>query len=356
MNDTAALMLRLSDVGPGYTIGDDTGCGIGTENAPGDLAQAVIAHLPESCGIQFENYRLSPYIESGVLSFRTIEGVQSFFALRQDLVKYTTGLERLATDVPQAGLGDEARLITTRHAFAGGSGTDRPGAIVIWRRGLAIGTVLVAGPRADRGVRLAQRLALRQDARIRTPTPIAARDNDDLEVPLADARVGVPVRWLGRRLSGGRGLPALDLAHTFGPERPEEGIPGFRARLEYDPRRPRRAGIGLDLFRPRDWRRFHRASSSRALWKSPCTRTRRSRTAGGRAVVYAGYARLPRSGACPARRRDTFAALVFLRRVVVAIEMPYCDRCADGVVGRQVPYNSARGMTAVVRKLRPWRP
>jgi hypothetical protein len=157
-------------------------------------------------------------------------------------------------------------------------------------------------------------------------------------------------------LSGRRGLLALDLAYTFGPERSQEGVPGFRARLEYDPRQPRRQGIGIDLFRPRQWRRFHRESSSRALWKSPCTRTRRVTIRGGRAVVYAGYARLPRSGGCPAGRRDTFAALAFFPRVVVAIEMPYCDRCADGVVGRQVPYNSARGMSAVVRKLRPWRP
>src|SRR4029453_817285 len=49
MRDTAAFPLRLSDLGPGYTIGDDSGCGIGTENAPENLRQAVITHLPENC-------------------------------------------------------------------------------------------------------------------------------------------------------------------------------------------------------------------------------------------------------------------------------------------------------------------
>lgn len=68
MRDTAALMLRLTDLGTGYTIGDDTGCGIGTENAPDNLAQAVIAHLPESCSIEFQRFLLSPYVESTALT------------------------------------------------------------------------------------------------------------------------------------------------------------------------------------------------------------------------------------------------------------------------------------------------
>jgi hypothetical protein len=199
---------------------------------------------------------------------------------------------------------------------------------------------------------MALKLAARQDERIRAPTPIQPRDNDDLEVPLADPRLGVPVQWLGRRFAPGRGLPPLRLAFTSGPERSEDGLPGTRAQLEYDPSRPRTQGIVLDVWRPSQWRRVSRALSGRQLWTSPCTRTRRVSLAGGHAVIYAGYARLPGSGNCPARPRDSFAALAYFRRAVVAVNMPYCDRCADGDTGRRAPYNSVKGMSAAVRGLR----
>ena len=65
--------------------------------------------------------------------------------------------------------------------------------------------------------------------------------------------------------------------------------------------------------------------------------------------MYEGYARLLRRVRCPARPRDSFAALAFLRRVVVAVNMPYCTRCAEGETGRNAPFNSVKGMTAVVR-------
>jgi hypothetical protein len=352
MRDTAALMLRLTDLGPGFTIGDDTGCGIGDENAPDNLAQAIIAHRPESCSIEFEHFHLSPYVESSALTFHTLDGPAKLFALRGELLKYMTGIERV-TEYPQGGLGEDARLLLTRDAFIpGSSGSGRSGAVVVWRRGMTLGIVLVAGPRQGRSKLMALRLASRQDERIRAPTPIGPRDNDDLEVPLADPRVGVPVRWLGRHFAPGRGLPPLRLAYTFGPERPQESLPGTRARLEYEPKRRRTQGVDLDVWRPAQWRRFSRALSGRQFWKTPCARARRVRLAAGHATVYAGYARLPRSGSCPARSRDSFAALAFFRRVVVAVDMPYCDRCAEGVTGRSAPYNSVKGMTAVVRGLR----
>jgi hypothetical protein len=351
MRDTAALMLRLTDLGPGYTIGDDTGCGIGTEGLPENLAQAVITHLPESCSIEFEHFRVSPYVESSASTFHTPDGPATFFALRGEFLK-ASGIER-ATEHPQAGIGDEARLFLTEDAFIPGtSGSGRSGAVVLWRRGMTLATVLVAGPRQDRARRMALKLAARQDERIRAPAPIGPRDNDDLEVPLADPRLGVPVQWLGRRFAPGRDLPPLRLAYTSGPERPEDGLPGTRAQLEYDPRRLRTQGIVLDVWRPSQWRRVSRALSGRQLWRSPCTRTRRVSIADGHAVTYAGYARLPRSGNCPPRPRDSFAALAYFRRVVVAVNMPYCDRCADGDTGRSAPYNSVKGMSAAVRGLR----
>jgi hypothetical protein len=350
MRDTAALLLRLSDVGRGYTIGNDSGCGGGVENAPASLAQAIIAHMPENCSIEFEHRGLSPYVASIAMAFRTQEGVAAMFALRREAFSYETGMQRLV-EQPHHGVGEEARLFRLADAFIPG-GRDRPGVAIVWRRGLVLGIVLVAGPRERRALRMAHRLAVRQDARIRAPTPIRPRENDDLEVPLADPRVGVPVPWLGRTFAPGHGLPALRLAYTFGPDHPQDGLPSPRARLEYEAARPRTAGVDLDLWRPADWRRVSRALSGRQLWRSPCARARRVGLRGGHATIYSGYARERRSGGCPAGPRDAFAALAFFRRVVVAVNMPYPAGRPDGVTGRSAPYNSVEGMTAAVRGLR----
>jgi hypothetical protein len=357
MRDTAALLLRLTDLGPGYTIGDDSGCGIGTENAPENLAQAVITHLPENCSIEFEHRRPSPYVESSAMTFHTPDGPATFFALRSEWLKYWSGIEKAAVDRPQSGIGDEARLLLIPNDYIpGGSKRKRKGAVVFWRRGMTLGSLHVAGPRKDRATRMAVRLAARQDERIRMPTPLGPRDNDDVEVPLSDPRIDVPVQWLGRHFAPGRGLPRLRLAYTYGPERPdpEQNYPNPRARLEYEGGRGFLV-LDLDAWRPADWHRVSRSLSARQLWKTPCARGKRISLARGHAIVYAGYARLPRSGRCPTGSRNSFAALVFFRRVVVAVNMPYCDRCAEGVTGRRAPYNSMKGMTAVVRALRQHR-
>jgi hypothetical protein len=349
---TAALMLRLVDVPRGFTLGDDTGCGGGVENAPPALAQAIIVHLPWMCSIQFEHWRWDPYIESFAFGFRTLEGASALFALRQELFRYwAAGIERII-ERPEAGVGEEARLFLVPDAYVPGSNKGRDGVVVFWRRGTTLAAVLVAGRSQRRALRLGRRLARRQDARMLKPTPIRPHENDDIEVPLRDPRVGVPVQWVGRRLAPGRGLPPLPLAYTDGPERPEEGLPGVRARLQYEPSRPRTTGIDLELWRPADWRRLDRSLPAGQLWESPCTRARRVPLRAGHAIVYSGYARPPRTGGCPSRRRNSFAALAFFRRVVVAVNMSYCDRCAEGITGRGAPYNSVRGMTTVVRRLR----
>jgi hypothetical protein len=346
-------MLRLSDLPPGYTIGDDTGCGTGVENAPANLAQAIITHFPESCGIQFEHWYGSPNVDSSALLFRTPDGVAALFALRRELFAYGSGIQRLS-EHPQAGIGEDARLFLTRDAFSPTG--PRPGAAVFWRRGLALGIVLVAGPRQDRAARMAQRLAARQDMRMRNPAPIPAGENDDREVPIADPRVGVPVHWLGVRFAPGRGLPKLRLAYTFGPSGREEGLPGTRARMEYEATRRRTYGVDLDIWRPREWRRFKRSLPGRQVWGTPCARARPVRLRSGHAVVYSGYAKLPRSGRCPSRHHDAFVAHAYFGHVVVAVNMPTRIDCAEGETGPSAPYNSVKGMTAVVRGLRLHRP
>ncbi len=104
------------------------------ENAPDNLAQAIIAHLPESCSIEFEHFRPSLYVESTALTFHTLGGSAALFALRRELLKYMTGIERL-TEHPQGGIGEEARLFLAGDAFIPGrSSSGWSGAVVVWRR------------------------------------------------------------------------------------------------------------------------------------------------------------------------------------------------------------------------------
>jgi hypothetical protein len=123
--------------------------------------------------------------------------------------------------------------------------------------------------------------------------------------------------------------------------------------MEYEAPRPRTYGVDLDLWRPRQWRTFSDADLGRRVLGSRCARTaKKLQMRGGRAVIYAGYARTPRQGRCPSRRPDAFIAQAHFWRVVVVVNMPNCINCGQGVTGRTDPYNSVRGMSAVVRGLR----
>jgi hypothetical protein len=70
------------------------------------------------------------------------------------------------------------------------------------------------------------------------------------------------------------------------------------------------------------------------------------RLEGGRATIFGGHG----AGGCPESEPDHWLAHVYLDGVVVTVNMPYCHTCG----GRPAsdPYNSRRGMEAVVRALR----
>jgi hypothetical protein len=65
--DAAALMVRLSDLPPGYLV-DDPGCGLDLENAPPRLALIIRTHLPDRCVIDFFHRRGVPTILSAALA------------------------------------------------------------------------------------------------------------------------------------------------------------------------------------------------------------------------------------------------------------------------------------------------
>jgi hypothetical protein len=160
-----ALVLGRADLPKGYKLGDDTVCGsLGVEGYPPRMTQIILAHRPRACFIQLENLRNGRYIESDAILFAGPQGALEMYADRRELLEHEMGITKASVRM-QRGIGEEARLYVTSDALA--LGVTRPGAVVFWRRGAAVGALLVAGPSRRTCTRVARRLARKQDARMR---------------------------------------------------------------------------------------------------------------------------------------------------------------------------------------------
>jgi hypothetical protein len=366
-------VLRLTDVGRGYAVGDDSGCGgLGTENAPPSVAHVAVTYFPVySCTGEFDRMwrarkrtpaRGALFVSSTAFVFGSDEGVREGFAAGRDLVAYTVGLQSkdFAPRAQPPVLGDEAAVFFAADAFAPVRGRGSfPGLAIMWRQGRVLGILYVVGLGEAKAKQVATSLAGVQSARIAKPAPVPAGANDDREVELDDPGLPVQVYWLGRRFAPGHGLPKAALYDTERIRQPEEGLE-MAASVEYA---GSGGGVKLDLWKPRRWAHFRASKISRGFWDSPCARKRTILLRRGYAEIFAGYpAReqdVPKpvaspgatASACPKRRRKGFVAHVYLPHLVVAVDMPNCFRgCWEAG-----SYSSFKGLTAVVRGLHPRR-
>jgi hypothetical protein len=350
------LALRLHDLGPGYTLTSNSGCGsaIAGESATPALTSIYLDHPHTGCSTELMQRWAPPgspqrpeLVVSAAFAFADAAGPALELAHPRDVVAYVTGTttDSLTSFEPAPGLGDEALSSTTDDAPVSGLiGRPRPGAVVLWRSGSTLALLLVGGLPDPAAEQEALRLAAIQQQRIATPTPLRPGENDDLEVSLDNPRLGIGVRWLGRRFDPPGPLPRLALTQAEGPIRPGEG-PGGRVSLDYGTR-PFASDVNLALWRPRAWRRSARSRFGRLVWDERCVRADRSTVPGGRAVIYASYERPPTS--CATARPDRFLAHVFFDDMVVSVNAVGCWRCREG----GGPYDSMAGMRAIVRALR----
>jgi hypothetical protein len=330
LSDPEEAMLRPADLPAGYVQGDDYGCGPfgSSEGASPRVDDFVRETRPRGCVGEFRSaWRDRGLVRSALFSFDSEEDASSGWSLRRELFLRFGGVsisEELASDGP----GDEAVR------FEGAPG----GAGVAWRDGRVLAVVYAEGLGREAGRRLAAELARKQERRIHSPEPVADTD-PGREVGLDDPSITVPVYWLGREFAPGD-LPRLELyegVHLVG----EDG-PGNELKIDYQ---GEGVGLHLDLWRPAAWERFKMTRLGRMVWDSDCARRSDVQVDGGRAVIYGGY-----SADCPQSEPDHWLAHVYLDGVVVTVNMAYCYACA----GRSAddPYNSRRGMEAVVRGLR----
>ena len=346
----ARLTLRLPDVGPGYLMGDDPGCGvIAGEGATWELTRIYLDHPHLGCDTELMEMWApigSPprpgAITSAAYLFRDTTGPALELQQARDVVAYVAGVTRDSlTPLAAPAIGDEAVAFHTDDALVLGR-AHRPGAIVLWRSGRVLALVLAADLRAD-VTTAATQLAAVQQQRIASPTPLPPEENDDAEVPLDDPGLNLDVHWIGPALKP-RGLPRLLLRESA-----VAGDNGAAATLRYGTR-PYVSDVQLDLWRRADWRRLVRTRYGRLVWHERCAKATTVPVTVGTAVIYAGYEQPQKH--CGDTPPDRFLAHIVYEDVVVAVNAVQCFRCRDAAG----PYDSHAGMRAVVRALRPRTP
>ena len=355
---TEALTLRLSDLGPGYLVGDDSGCGLSFagEGAPRVLAGLGRRYRHRGCVIQFERLWAPPgeppapaLVESAAIEFRSEAGAVAGLEVARAAIAYTTGVPRdsLERRPVTVTLGDSIAVFNTDDALVEGRG-GRPGVAVVWRTGRVLSLVFGGGLAGTAGEERALALAQLQQGRIEAPTPLST-ENDDRTVPLDNPGLGVPVYWLGPRLRPAGRLPTLVLEDSFGPLGRHNG-PGWRAEIDYRAG-DRRGGVKLGLWRPRAFARFSRTRLGRLVRTQRCARATRRDLPTGRAVIYAGHANPPKR--CGRRPPNLYLAHVFLDDVVLTINVPVCFLCVELVRGLPDAYNTLPGLMTVIEALEP---
>jgi len=343
--DPAPLLLRLADIGPGYRFNYTA--------TPGRCRRVQLSgelgrEFPHrGCELFFERMWTPPgvrpgprYADSLVFTFDDPEGPQAALARpRRTMSRVFRGLPPDAFELADVAptIGDDTVLLRARVIF--GVFEALSSTVVVWRSGRVLG-VVAAYRRTDGTTGTdpsARRLARLQQGRIASPTPLRSSDNDDTEVALDNPRLGIPIWWLGRRLAGKDGRPAISL------QRNDYIIPGRgtpRVTLTYGT--PSGATwVELSLWKPNALRRQMRLERS-------CRRRYESGLDGIRAGIVGAYE--PPQARCPRRPPDRYDGFAFLPGVAVSIEAGTCPNCRPKARGS---FNSIAAVRTLLRALRP---
>lgn len=353
-------VLRLPDLPPGYRFGNDSPCRpleplparISTNRLERRYSKWIVKYRAIVCNEEFEQvFKVPgrgpepPQVEAAIISTPSEEASASGFELLTALV---TRSEEDAGTVPIPPSGIPARLTRSEDAVDE-SRTDLPGSFLYWRHGKLIAMVGAAGLDPGRNDQAALHFAQIQQQRMEAPTPYTEAERDDAEVWLDDPGLKPSVYWAGSSFVPGRGLPAADLLNAFPTGRGvapwyrfRRGPPGAKLRLLYD-------GFDLDAWVRQGWKRSQRSVFRRLdrRGRGRCARTTEVELERGHAIVHAGYGRR-RPGACPRRPPDRHWAIAHIGDVVIGVNLGICPLCFDPGEG---PYNSLRGMKAIVRAL-----
>jgi hypothetical protein len=339
-------VLRLHDLPPGYRIGDDSGCGpLGIEGASPEMASFVEANWPEGCVFQYERlFRAIPQIASpplvtGIaLELADEDGAKAGTRVAPDILAFLTGATEFTEVAKPAELGEEAWLFHTHDALVEGR-AHRPGVAMFWRDGSHLAAVYLAGRPPASAERMVMRFAYVEQTRVEHPSPYLESERDDVEVPLDNPGLGLPVFWVGRDFKPGHGLPAAQLEYAYASKH-GVGMVGQKVRLEY-------SRFSLGSYARAGWKRYLDSKIGRLVRTWRCTDSRAVDLPRGHAVIFSGYAR--EFASCPRRPPTVHFADVHLGRLVLTINAPICTGC----LGESGAYSSTRGLETIARGLKP---
>lgn len=355
------LLLRLHDLAPGYLLIDGSPefpvGGIKCDRIePAEpkpkLARFIDRYAPAGCMALYSRlFRVPgggprpPVVGTGAMRLPNPEAAEEGLSVARLLLSHALSDELPEEVAPVATVGDAARLFHWQDSLFGED--DETSSFLVWRTGATLATVFVPGKKAAASDRIATELAQIQQRHVEAPTPYRPAEYDDSEVALEDPALEVPVYWLEREFSPGHGLPPLRLMDTNSTTR--RAIASPRASLFYadHPFRSRYESLYVNLYSPRQWRQLRERGhalpgSLRCGFTSHELRLPR-----GHAVAFHGFEGF--LGRCPSDERPAWSLRIRYGHVIVTVKTgTICAICAEAGTG---PYNSFKGMAAIVRGL-----
>lgn len=354
-------LLRLGDLGPGHFFlvipeeGSDRRipkilCG---QVEPADQQRKLKAFLdrsPALIGCFATHVRPFPFGDSpayhvvgtGALDTGSSTVAMAGLVVAPQLLSHLFN-DELPQEVPAPEtVGDETRLfhIPDYPIF----GDEHPQAsLLAWRSGDVLAAIFVQGGDEASNDREAVELARVQQQRIENPTPYTGAERFDREAGLEDPAIKLPIHWLGRTLRPGGRLPPTRLEGGGAVGTIVDGLPGQKLGVYYD-------HLRLSTWTAAGWDRFSRTRQGRQMIGWHCTKSTVVPLAEGSATLYASYAKDFEK--CPKTAPTRHFAIADLGGTVTAVNFLACRYCNG--IDYDSPYNSAAGMKALVKALRPW--
>lgn len=349
------LVLRLPDLPHGYFPYGPEGSDFEficeplhpSEPQPA-LAKFIRRYSPRGCmGIYFRLYRVPGLVShteavgTATLDAGSTQAAEAGLAVAPEVLNYFTEGEIAGEIAPTAAVGDATRLFhwLRMPSFFYAHRT-LAGSFLVWRSGVVLGVVLASAGSSETSDRIAEELALRQQAHIEDPTPYTRAERDTSELGLDDPALKLPVYWLGRSFRPGHGLPVARLESGGRARYYGGGLAAMKVKLQYS------KGLSLSSWTKRGWRRFLAAPDGREIFGERCLASTDVAIAGGRATIYTGHVDGFRP--CVAGSPRRFFAVVHVGGIVVGVHISICRDCPKPTRGS---YNSLAGMKAAVRSL-----
>jgi hypothetical protein len=354
--------LRLTDLPAGFVLGGEAFCGEPRdpkedediyerqEHPPPTPAEAFIATTKAPlCTVEYRRlYRAAgtgstpDLVQSFALATPNAQAAAKGLALGAELFEYTLAVGGFSAAGPAPAVGEGARLFhSDRARFRRLS--NLPGTLLLWRQGAVIAGVFAVSMKSAVSDAAAAEYAARQQTYVAAPRPYLASEAEDVPVYLGNPTLRVPVYWLGESFEP-KGLPPAYFEDAFGGEELILRIPGRELSVGYN------NGRNLDTWTPSGWAKFSKTVLGRRQWSWRCTRSESIKLPHGHATIYAAYRQDYKT--CPSSPPQHFSAHIFLPGAVIAVGEPLSRYSQGEFFG----YESWRGLKAIARSLRPYRP